>query len=107
VRDQRPGSWWNLVAYAVIASAVFAGGIHASWWWVVLIALLLSLTQWDALAERAKDVSQEPRRSGRRPGLAEAHAAVLAASFLLHYFLCALAYFFGGGLAWLLWELAG
>jgi hypothetical protein len=107
VPDLLRGSWWDLVAYAVIALAVLAGGIHASWWWVVLIALLLSLTQWEALAERAREVSKEPRRSGRRPGLAEAHAAVLAASFSLHVFLCALAYCFGRGLAWLLWELAG
>jgi hypothetical protein len=104
VRDLLRGSWWDLVAYAVIALAVFAGSIHASWRWVVLIALLLSLTKWDALAERAKEVSQEPRRSGRRSRLAEAHAAVLAASFFLHFFLCALAYFFGRGLAWLLSE---
>ena len=99
--------WREIAAYPVIASAGIAGGIRASWWWVVLIALVLSLMRWDSLAERAKEVSQEPRRSGRRPGIAEAHATVLAASFFLHFFLCALAYFFGGGLAWLLWELAG
>ena len=104
MRDRVRGSWREIAAYPVIASAGIAGGISASWWWVVLIALLLSLMRWDSLGERAKEVSDERHRSGRRPRLAEAYVAVLAASFLLHFFLCALAYFFGRGLAWVFWE---
>ena len=76
----------------------------ASWWWVVAIALLLSLMRWDSLSERAKEVSEERHRSGRRPRLVEAYVAVLFASFLMHFFLCALAYFLGRGLAWIFWE---
>jgi ABC-type Fe3+ transport system permease subunit len=96
--------WREIAAYPVIASAGIAGGIRASWWWVVLIALVLSLMRWDSLAERAIEVSHERRRSGRQPWLVEAYVAVLAASFLLHFCLSALAYVFGRGLAWFLGE---
>jgi hypothetical protein len=60
--------------------------------------------RWDSLAERAIEVSQERRRSSRQAWLIEAHAAVLAASFVLHFLLSALAYVFGRGLAWFLGE---
>jgi hypothetical protein len=71
-----------------------------------LIALLLSLMRWDSLAERANDVSDERPRFGRRPRLTESYVAVLFASFLMHFLLCAIAYFLGRGLVWLIWELA-
>jgi hypothetical protein len=66
------------------------------------MALFLSLMRWDSLADRANEISQERHRSGRKPWLVEAYAAVLTASFALHFFLCALAYTFGRGFAWLL-----
>ena len=104
MRDRLRGSWREIAAYAVIASAGIAGGISASWWWIVAIALLLSLMRWVSLAERAHEVRDEKRLSGRQLWLAEAYAVVLAASFALHLVLCALAFFFGRGFAWLLFE---
>ena len=104
LRDRLQASLREIVAYPLIASAGIAGGFGAPWWWVTAIAILLSLMRWKSLAERAHEVRDERRRSGRQPRLAEAYAAVLAASFLLHLFLCTLAFFFGRGLAWLLWE---
>jgi hypothetical protein len=104
LRDQLEGSWRAIAAYPVIASAGLAGVIRASWWWVVAIALFLSLMRWDSLSERAKEVSEERHRSGRRPRIVEASLAVLSASFLMHFFLCALAYFLGRGLTWSFWE---
>ena len=107
MREQLHGSWREIAAYPIIASAGLAGAARASWWWVVAIALLLSLMRWDSLSERAKEVSEERHRSGRRPRLVEAYLAVLFASFLMHFFLCALAYFLGRGLAWIFWEVMG
>jgi hypothetical protein len=101
LRDQHHGSGREIAAYPIIASAGLAGAIRASWWWVVAIALLLSLMRWDSLSERAKEVSEERHRSGRRPRLVEASLAVLFASFLMHFVLCAVAYCLGRGVVWL------
>jgi hypothetical protein len=100
-------SWREIAAYPVIASAGIAGGTHASWWWVIAVAILLSLIRWDSLTERAVEVSRERHRSGRQPWLVEAYAAVLFASFLLHFIFSALAYVIGRGLAWLVGVLSG
>jgi len=95
-------SWSEVAACPIVAAAAIAGGLRASAWWIIAIAVMLSVIRWDSIAARAEEDARY--RPARPSSYLEAYGAVLVATFCLHLFGCAVTYLFGRGVAWVILE---